>query len=93
MELVQLKDGNIEIIGKHRDLVDIVRDKCGDDVAKMVEENDPADWEKVIEAEILVSSIEDILVNKDECGLLDSNQVSQIEDKIDRIMDLLLEVL
>ena len=34
MDVVALKDGSIEIIGNHRDLVDIVRDKCGDDIAK-----------------------------------------------------------
>ena len=34
MDVVALKDGSIEIIGSHRDLVDIVRDKCGDDIAK-----------------------------------------------------------
>lgn len=27
MDVVALKDGSIEIIGSHRDLVDIVRDK------------------------------------------------------------------
>lgn len=34
MDVVALKDGSIEIIGNHRDLVDIIRDKCGDDIAK-----------------------------------------------------------
>ena len=28
MDVVALKDGSIEIIGSHGDLVDIVRDKC-----------------------------------------------------------------
>ena len=37
METVMLNDGSIEIVGSHRDLVDIVRDRCGDDIAKMVE--------------------------------------------------------
>ena len=40
METVMLNDGSIEIVGSHRDLVDIVRDRCGDDIAKMVENVD-----------------------------------------------------
>lgn len=43
METVKLNDGSIEIIGSHRDLVDIVRDKCGDDIAKIVDALDPAE--------------------------------------------------
>ena len=47
METVMLNDGSIEIVGSHRDLVDIVRDRCGDDIAKMVENLDPAVYDRI----------------------------------------------
>lgn len=92
MNIVQLKDGTIEIIGCHRDLVDIIREKCGDDVAKLVEENDPADWEDVCNAECKLSEIEDILYKKDDDGLLTADQVEEIADKLEIAIDYLLRV-
>ena len=50
METVMLNDGSIEIVGSHRDLVDIVRDRCGDDIAKMVENLDPAVYDSLYRA-------------------------------------------
>ena len=50
MDVVQLKDGSVEIIGNHRDLVDLVRDKCGDEIAAKIEECDPAIFDDVYSA-------------------------------------------
>lgn len=47
MDLVQLKNGSTEIIGSHRDLVDIVEAGCGYEVAKKVDDLDPAAYDDV----------------------------------------------
>ena len=61
METVKLNDGSIEIIGSHRDLVDIVRDKCGNDIAKMVDALDPAAFEDVYNAYENIMGASDLL--------------------------------
>lgn len=38
MEVVKLPDGEIEVIGRKQHIIDIVRERCGDDVAKIVSE-------------------------------------------------------
>lgn len=65
MDVVKLKDESIEIIGSHRDLVDIIRDKCGDEIAAKVEELDPSEWDNVYDAYENVISASDLL-GKDE---------------------------
>lgn len=37
MEQVQMKDGNIEYVSSYYDIIDIVREKCGDDLADLLE--------------------------------------------------------
>lgn len=61
METVKLNDGSVEIIGSHRDLVDIVRDKCGDDIAKIVDVLDPAAFEDVYNAYENIMGASDLL--------------------------------
>lgn len=36
MDLVQLPDGQIDTVGNKRHVIDIVREKCGDDIAKII---------------------------------------------------------
>ncbi len=44
MKLVKLPDGEIEVIGRKQHIIDIVREKCGDDVAEIISEwKDPED--------------------------------------------------
>lgn len=38
MEVVKLPDGEIEVIGRKQHIIDIVRERCGDDVAKIISE-------------------------------------------------------
>lgn len=61
METVKLNDGSVEIIGSHRDLVDIVRDKCGDDIVKIVDALDPAAFEDVYNAYENIMGASDLL--------------------------------
>lgn len=77
METVMLNDGSIEIVGSHRDLVDIVRDRCGDDIAKMVENLDPAVYDSLYRADCTVFEMANILENTDENGLLSEDQSSK----------------
>lgn len=93
MDTVQLKDGSIEIIGSHRDLVDIVRDKCGNDVAKMIEELDPIEWNDVYAAYDTIMEIDDIIQETDDDGALSSEQIAEIHNKIDIVQDMLSGVL
>ena len=37
-EVVKLPDGEIEVIGRKQHIIDIVRERCGDDVAKIISE-------------------------------------------------------
>lgn len=85
MDVVALKDGSIEIIGSHRDLVDIVRDKCGDDIAKKVEELDPIDYAGLYTANSTIWEIVGILENKGEDGTLTVDQVDSIEKKFEEL--------
>lgn len=85
MDVVALKDGSIEIIGNHRDLVDIVRDKCGDDIAKRVEELDLVCYDELYTANSTIWEIADILENKDEDGTLTADQVDSIENKFEEL--------
>lgn len=85
MDVVALKDGSIEIIGSHRDLVDIVRDKCGDDIAKKVEELDPIDYVGLYTANSTIWEIADILENKSEDGTLTADQVDSIKNKFEEL--------
>ena len=44
MKLVKLPDGEIEEKGRKQHIIDIVREKCGDDVAEIISEwKDPED--------------------------------------------------
>lgn len=44
MKVVKLPDGEVEIIGRKQHIIDIVREKCGDDVAEIISEwLDPED--------------------------------------------------
>jgi hypothetical protein len=36
MDLVQLPDGQIDTVGNKHHVIDIVRGKCGDDIAKII---------------------------------------------------------
>lgn len=36
MDLVQLPDGQIDTIGNKQHVIDIVREKCGDDIARII---------------------------------------------------------
>lgn len=85
MDVVALKDGSIEIIGNHRDLVDVIRDKCGDDIAKMVEGLDPIDYAGLYTANSTIWEIADILENKDEDGTLTADQVDSIKNKFEEL--------
>ena len=38
MELVQLPDGQIDTIGNKQHVIDIIRERCGDDIAEIVSE-------------------------------------------------------
>ncbi len=76
MDVVALKDGSIEIIGNHRDLVDIIRDKCGDDIAKRVEELDPEYYDELYTANSTIWEIVDILENKN---------IDSIENKFEEL--------
>ena len=38
MKVVKLPDGEVEIIGRKQHIIDIVREKCGDDVAEIISE-------------------------------------------------------
>ena len=38
MEVVKLPDGEIEVIGRKQHIIVIVRERCGDDVAKIISE-------------------------------------------------------
>lgn len=87
METVMLNDGSIEIVGSHRDLVDIVRDKCGDDIAKKVEELDPACYDELYTANAIIWAIHDTLENKGEDGALIADQVDDIKNKLEELQD------
>ena len=87
MDVVKLKDGSIEIIGSHRDLVDVIRDKCGDEVAKMVDNLEPSD---VFSAYESLSNAQGVIYQKDDDGLLTENQVDEVEFLIDKAVDMLL---
>lgn len=93
MEAVRLLNGRTEIIGSHRDVVDIVRDKCGDDVAKIVDEYNSEDWENVYAAYDLAADAERILKDFDKNGSLTSEQVSDVKEKIADMLELLVKVL
>lgn len=93
MDVVQLKDGSVEVVGSFKDILDIVRDKCGDDLAKLLEENDPADWESVFEADISLDNIEETLEKRDENGLLTADQIEYIYDMVQGAKENLLKVL
>lgn len=86
MQVVMLSDGNVEIIGTHRDLVDIIRDKCGDDIAKMVEALDPAEFEDVYNAYENIMSASDLL-DKDEYEENDIGCAKILLDKAIRLLD------
>ena len=81
METVMLNDGNIEIVGSHRDLVDIVRDRCGDDIAKMVENLDPAAYDSLYRADCTVFEMANIYEN----GLLSEDQIDSLKDKVETL--------
>lgn len=85
METVMLNDGSIEIVGSHRDLVDIVRDRCGDDIAKMVENLDPAVYDSLYRADCTVFEMANILENTDENGLLSEDQIDSLKDKVETL--------
>lgn len=85
METVMLNDGSIEIVGSHRYLVDIVRDRCGDDIAKMVENLDPAVYDSLYRADCTVFEMANILENTDENGLLSENQIDSLKDKVETL--------
>lgn len=87
MDVVALKDGSIEIIGNHRDLVDIVRDKCGDDIAKKVEELNPVCYDELYTANAIIWAIHDTLENKGEDGTLIADQVDGIKNKFEELQD------
>lgn len=89
MEVVQLKDGTSEIIGSHKDLVDIIRDKCGGEIATKVENLDPADWDNVYDAYEKMIDISDIL-DKDE---VEENDIKSAKILIDNAIGLLCRVL
>lgn len=89
MDVVQLKDGSVEIIGSHRDLVDIIRDKCGDEIAAKVEECDPTEFEDVYSAyEEIIDAYE--LLDKDE---YEENDIECAKILIKKAMNYLQEVL
>lgn len=85
METVMLNDGSIEIVGSHRDLVDIVRVRCGDDIAKMVENLDPAAYDSLYRADCTVFEMANILENTDENGLLSEDQIDSLKDKVETL--------
>lgn len=85
METVMLNDGSIEIVGSHRDLVDIVCDRCGDDIAKMVENLDPVAYDSLYRADCTVFEIANILENTDENGLLSEDQIDSLKDKVETL--------
>lgn len=89
METVKLNDGSIEIIGSHRDLVDIVRDKCGDDIAKIVDALDPAEFEDVYNAYENIMGASDLL-DKDE---YEENDIECAKILLDKAISLLSNVL
>lgn len=89
MQMVKLKDGSLEMVGNHRDLVDIIRDKCGDDVAKIVEENNPDDWEDVYTAYENIMSVSDLL-NKEE---YEENDIECVKILLNKAIDLLADIL
>lgn len=49
MNIVQVKDGRMETVSCYRDICDIVREKCGDDVANLLWGGD-YDYHKLYEA-------------------------------------------
>lgn len=89
MQMVKLKDGSLEMVGNYRDLVDIIRDKCGDDVAKIVEENNPDDWEDVYTAYENIMSVSDLL-NKEE---YEENDIECAKILLNKAIDLLADIL
>lgn len=89
MEIVKLNDGSVEIIGSHRDLVDIVRDKCGDDIAKMIDVLDPAAFEDVYDAYENIMGASDLL-DKDE---YEENDIECAKILLNKAISLLSSVL
>ena len=85
METVMFNDGNIEIVGSHRDLVDIVCERCGDDISKMVENHDPAAYDSLYSADCTVFEMANILENTDENGLLSEDQIDSLKDKVETL--------
>lgn len=93
MDVVQLNDGSVEIIGSHRDLVDVIRDKCGDDIAKKVEENDPGDWEAVYDAYDKLYEATEFMEDDIESDPLSLEQLKQIKERLFKAVELLGSVL
>lgn len=89
MDLVQLKNGSIEIIGSHRDLVDIVEAGCGYEVAKKVENLDPAEFDDVYNAYENIMGASDLL-NKDK---YEENNIECAKILIDKAIRLLGSIL
>lgn len=89
MDVVQLKDGSVEIIGNHRDLVDLVRDKCGDEIAAKIEECDPAIFDDVYSAYEEINEAYELL-DKDE---YEENDIECAKILIKKAMNYLSDVL
>ena len=89
MDLVQLKNGSVEIIGSHRDLVDIVEAGCGYEVAKKVENLDPAEFDDVYNAYENIMGASDLL-NKDK---YEENDIECAKILIDKAIRLLGSIL
>jgi len=95
MDLVQLKDGSLEAIGTHRDLVDIVESGCGYEVAKMVESLDPANIEGVYNGyDSLFKTVWEFLKPLKEAGEgLTVEQTEKLYNALDKSMDMIGECL
>lgn len=62
-----------------------MRDRCGDDIAKMVENLDPAVYDSLYRADCTVFEMANILENTDENGLLSEDQIDSLKDKVETL--------
>lgn len=95
MDVVTLKDNTVEIIGNHNDLVNIVDNALGREVAALVAELDPATLKGVYDGyDKLFNYFWNVFKPLHEQGKgLDVEQTKSLFEEMDKCLDMIGEAL